>query len=98
MSRCRAQQRLQRWNARKSKDAFEGQGGVWLNKGLFKTLYKKQIPSSLYSPAVWTTVLPAQVKGRVSSGQAELERETLDPHPSRPVAGGLKVPHWLEEN
>ena len=35
---CRAQQ-AQKWNARTSKDAFEGPCGVWLNEGLFKTLY-----------------------------------------------------------
>ena len=35
---CRAQQ-AQKWNACTSKDAFEGPCGVWLNEGLFKTLY-----------------------------------------------------------
>lgn len=55
---CRAQQ-AQKWNARTSKDAFEGPCGVWLNEGLFKTLYNKQIPSSLHPPAVWMTVLPS---------------------------------------
>ena len=35
---CRVQQ-AQEWNARNSKDAFEGPCGAWLNEGLFKTLY-----------------------------------------------------------
>ena len=35
---CRAQQ-AQKWNACKTKDAFEGPCGAWLKESLFKTLY-----------------------------------------------------------
>lgn len=54
--------KAQEWEC-PSKDAFEGQGGVWLNKSLFKTLYKETDSQFPLFPSSLDDCRPAQVKG-----------------------------------
>lgn len=66
---CHRAQQVQERNVYKSKDAFEGQCGAWLNKSLFNSLNEEQIrfqalpmspPTQPTLPTpVWTAALPS---------------------------------------
>lgn len=85
---CHRAQQVQEWNVYKSKEAFEGQCGAWLNKSLFNSINKEQTPALPISlpPPVWMTVLSSpDERLRCTLWRHRVREKTLDSNPPGPA-------------